>query len=267
FEGKSQLSVASAILETDPPPINSIKPMMPPALDHAIRRCLAKDHEERWQTARDLMLEMKWLSDSARGVVETSAAGVPARRGKLGWLVAGILAVVLVATIISWRQSIPSLQTRYFFAPLPLTAPDIAFAPDGRSAAIVGYSETARKNVIWIYELGSRGGRSLANTEGADYPFWSPDGKSIAFFADGHLKKLEVSTGLVRAICDAPAGRGGAWDKDDVIVFSPPARMGGLVRVLASGGTPQPATEVGAARGATRQRWARVFRELNPFLF
>src|SRR5262252_10763067 len=93
FEGKSQLSVASAILEKDPPPISSIKPMMPPALDHTIRRCLAKEHEERWQTARDLMLEMKWLSGRARGVVETSAAGSPARRGTLGWLVAGILAV------------------------------------------------------------------------------------------------------------------------------------------------------------------------------
>src|SRR5215468_836269 len=65
FEGKSQLSVASAILEKDPPPISSIKPMMPPALDHTIRQCLAKDHEERWQVARDLRLEMKWLSDSA----------------------------------------------------------------------------------------------------------------------------------------------------------------------------------------------------------
>src|SRR5215472_8896042 len=103
FEGKSQLSVASAILEKEPAPICAIKPMAPLALDHAIRRCLAKDREERWQTARDLMLEMKWLSGSARGVVETSAAGAPARRGKLGWLVAGILAVALVATIISWR--------------------------------------------------------------------------------------------------------------------------------------------------------------------
>src|SRR5262249_15240008 len=267
FEGKSQLSVASAILEKDPPPISSIKPMMPPALDHAICRCLAKDREERWQTARDLMLEMKWLSGSARGVVATSAAGAPARRGKLGWLVAGILAVALVATIISWRRSIPSLQTRYFFAPLPLTARDIAFAPDGRSAAIVGDSETARKHVLWIYELGSQSGRSLANTEGADYPFWSPDGKSIGFFADGQLKKLEVSTGLVRAICDAPAGRGGAWNKDDVIIFSPHARMGGVVRVLASGGTPQPATEVDAARGETSHRWPVFLPDGNHFLF
>ena len=267
FEGKSQLSVASAILEKDPPPISSIKPMMPPALDHTIRRCLAKDNEERWQTARDLMLEMKWLSGSARRVVETSAARAPARRDTLAWLIAGILAVALVATIISWRRSIPSLQTRYFFAPLPLTARDIAFAPDGRSAAIVGYSETARRNVIWIYELGSQGGRSLVNTEGADYPFWSPDGKSIGFFADGQLKKLEVSTGLVRAICDAPAGRGGAWNKDDVIVFSPHARMGGLVRVLASGGTPQPATEVDAARGETSHRWPVFLPDGNHFLF
>ena len=122
FEGKSQLSVASAILEKEPVPITAVKPLTPAALDHAIRRCLAKDREERWQTARDVMLEMKWLSDSASRAVETSAAGVPARRGKLQWLVAGVLGVALVATVILWRRSIPLPQTTYFFAPLPLTA-------------------------------------------------------------------------------------------------------------------------------------------------
>jgi Tol biopolymer transport system component/tRNA A-37 threonylcarbamoyl transferase component Bud32 len=267
FEGKSQLSVASAILEKEPVPITAVKPLTPPALDHAIRRCLAKDREERWQTARDVMLEMKWLSDSASRLVETSAAGVPARRGKLQWLVAGVLGVALVATVILWQRSIPLPQTTYFFAPLPLTARDLAFSPDGRTAAIVGYSETARRNVIWVYEVGSQGGRSLANTEGADYPFWSADGKSIGFFADGQLKKLELSTDLVRALCDAPAGRGGTWNKDDVIVFSPNARMGGLMRVLASGGTPQPATEVDAARGETSHRWPVFLPDGNHFLF
>src|SRR5215475_14329734 len=106
FEGRSQLSVASAILEKEPVPITAVKPLTPPTLDHAIRRCLAKDREERWQTARDLMLEMKWLSEGASRVLETSAAGVPVKIGKLGWLVASVLGVALLATVSLWRRSI-----------------------------------------------------------------------------------------------------------------------------------------------------------------
>jgi hypothetical protein len=156
---------------------------------------------------------------------------------------------VLVAVVVIARRSPPMAKTTYFFA--PLSARDIALRPDGQTAAIVGYSETASKNVIWIYEVGSR---SLADTEGADYPFWSADGKWIGFFADGKLKKLELASGQVRAICDAPSGRGGTWSKDDVIVFAATARMGGLFRVSASRGAPQMVTQIDRSRGETSHR-------------
>jgi eukaryotic-like serine/threonine-protein kinase len=267
FQGKSQLSVAAAILEKDPAPICTIKPMTPPALDHAIRRCLAKDPEERWQTARDLALEMKWASESGSRGPEEGVRFARAGREKLAWFVACILGVGLVATAVLWQRAVPTPQSSYFFAALPLTARDIALAPNGQTAAIIGYSETARKNVIWIYGLGSQGGKTLALTEGADYPFWSPDGKWIGFFADGQLKKLELASGTVRGICEAPAGRGGSWNKDDVIVFSPSARLGGLSRVSASGGTPQPLTQVDRARGETSHRWPMFLPDGNHFLF
>jgi serine/threonine protein kinase len=210
FEGKSQLSVASAILEKEPAPISSIKPLTPPVLDHAIRRSLAKDPEERWQTARDLALELKWLAESSSQAGPAVRAVAPAKLQRvLPWLVSFVLLVALAAVAMWWRNSIPAKQTMYFSSPFPYPARDIAIAPNGHTIAVVSYLESARKNVIWIYELGSSDARSLANTEGATYPFWSPDSRSLAFFADGRLKKLELSGGPVQTICDAPAGRGG----------------------------------------------------------
>src|SRR5262249_57208426 len=110
----------------------------------------------------------------------------------------------------SWRRDPkPAEETMYFPAPLSSPARDVAIAPNGHTIAVVAYLESARKNVLWIYELGSHGVKSLADTEGATYPFWSADGRSLAFFADGKLKKLDVTGGPVQTVCDAPAGRGG----------------------------------------------------------
>jgi len=232
FEGKSQLSVASAILEKEPEAIRAVKPLTPPALEHAIGLCLAKNPEERWQTAKDLAQELRWVSESG-GQARQGGAGESLVREKLAWTVAGVLGLLLIVVGAFWRQTGPTAHRTFYYAALPVTARDVALAPDGRTAAIVGYSETSRRNVIWIYELGKEGSRSLPDTEGADYPFWSPDGKSIGFFADGKMKKLELNSGQVRTICDAPAGRGGTWNKDDVIVFSPYSRQAGLYRVTA----------------------------------
>jgi serine/threonine protein kinase len=143
FEGKSQLSVASAILEKEPAPISAVKPMTPPTLDHAVRRCLAKDPEERWQTARDLVLELRWV-ESASYTAPIAAPG-SRRTDRLAWLMALLLALTTIATILLWRRSIQSPETTYFSAPALLTAQDIALAPNGRTAAVVSYLESARK--------------------------------------------------------------------------------------------------------------------------
>ena len=266
FEGKSHLSVASAILEKEPAPVSEIRPMTPPGLDHAIRRCLVKDPEERWQTARDLAQEMKWLA-GAGSAATTGATASHAKRDKVAWALASVLALTTIAAVTMWRRTPSSPQTTYFFAPMPMTAQDIALAADGHTVAVVAYQESARKNVIWIYEVGGQSAKSLPETEGAEYPFWSPDGKSIGFFSDGRLKKLDVASGQVRTICDAPAGRGGTWNKDDVIVFAPHARQGGLFRVPATGGTPQPVTKTSVARKETSHRWPVFLPDGKHFLF
>jgi eukaryotic-like serine/threonine-protein kinase len=267
FEGKSQLSVASSILEKEPAPISSIKPLTPPVLDHAIRRSLAKDPEERWQTARDLALELKWLAESSSQAGPAVRAVAPAKLQRvLPWLVSFVLLVALAVVAMWWRNSIPAKQTMYFSSPFPYPARDIAIAPNGHTIAVVSYLESARKNVIWIYELGSSDARSLANTEGATYPFWSPDSRSLAFFADGRLKKLELSGGPVQTICDAPAGRGGSWNKNGVIVFAPEVTVG-LHRVSASGGTPTQISNPDRNRGEDGHRWPMFLPDGKHFLY
>jgi hypothetical protein len=170
--------------------------------------------------------------------------------------------------VIWWRSSKPSEQTMQFNAPLSFAADDIAIAPNGHTVAVVGYLESARKNAIWIYELGSPGARSLADTGGASYPFWSADSRFLAFFADGKLKKLELSGGSVQAVCDAPSGRGGTWNKDGVIVFTPDASVGGgLYRVLASGGNLTQISNPDGKRGEHSHRWPVFLPDGKHYLY
>jgi eukaryotic-like serine/threonine-protein kinase len=267
FSGKSQVSVMSAILEKEPDPVSVVQPLAPRALDHVIQRALTKDPNDRWQTARDLMQELKWAAES--GELTSGAVPTPPKRRTrevLAWLISSALAVILVAGAIWWRNSKPTVETMYFPAPLPFPATDIAVAPNGHTIALVAYQESARKNVLWIYELGSHGAKSLADTEGASYPFWSADGRSLAFFANAKLKKLEVSGGPVQTVCDAPSGRGGTWNKDGVIVLTPDPN-GGLYRVPASGGTPTRISTPDGSRGEDSHRWPVFLPDGKHFLY
>ena len=269
FSGRTRASLIAAILSSDPKPITELAPMSPPALDHVAKTCLAKDPDDRWQTVRDLMQELKWIAESG-GRTSSTRNLTPTRefRERLAWLAACVLAVALIATAMWFRNSKPPGQTMYFSAPLPFPAHDLAFAPDGHTLAVLAYRESARKNAIWIYELGSQGARSLADTEGASFPFWSADGRSLAFFADGKLKKLELSGGPVQTICDAPSGRGGTWNKDGIIVFAPDGRLGnGLYRVSSSGGIPTQISSPDPSRGEESHRWPLFLPDGKHYLY
>jgi Tol biopolymer transport system component len=269
FEGKSQLSVASAILEKETAPISSVKPLTPTNLDHAIRRCLAKDLEDRWQTARDLAVELKWIGESG------SQAAIPAMRpeaqnalGWLPWALCGVLVAGLVAGAVWWRSSRSEEHTMYFSAPFSFPVRDMAVAPNGQTVAVVGDRESGGKSVLWLYEVGSREARSVANTDGASFPFWSPDGRSLGFFAEGKLKRLDIAGGPVQTLCDAPSGRGGSWSRDGVILFTPSGRIGDVVnRVPASGGIPQPLSVLDTSRSETSHRWPRFLPDGKHYLF
>jgi eukaryotic-like serine/threonine-protein kinase len=201
FGGKRQISVASAILENEPEPMSVLQPLTPPALEHIVTTCLAKNADDRFQTAHDIALQLKWIVQNKTATVP-SAEDSGHSRQLLPWLIAGVLAVMLIASVVLWRVSKRTEQATYFFAPLPFAARDVSVSPNGHTIAVVGRRESERNNVAWIYEPGAQEATALANTEGGSSPFWSPDGQSLGFFADGKLKKLNLANGTVQVLCE-----------------------------------------------------------------
>ena len=212
FPGKSQLSVVSAILEKEPVPICSLKPLTPPSLDHAIRRCLAKDPEERWQTARDLALELKWIAET--GSQTTAAASLETKwqiRQRIVWAFAAIclLAMLAFATALWLRPAARVQPIRASLLPPPSSSflpYNFAVSPDGRQLAFVALGPDG-KTTLWVRALSGSGAQQLNGTEGASSPFWSPDSRQIGFFADHRLKTVDVSSSAVQVLCDKELGQ------------------------------------------------------------
>jgi Tol biopolymer transport system component len=240
FPGKSQLSVASAILEKDPEPISTLQPLTPPALDRTIRVCLAKDAEERWQSARDLLLELKWI---AGGGSQAGSEGVAGGRSysRLSWTLVALLFVSVFVLVIISRQRVPAstAPVRFFIQPPENshvnTEGRAAVSPDGRHLTFVAPGSNG-KDVLWVRSFDSLAARPLAGTEGALFPFWSPDSRWIGFFANrSTLQKIDITGGPPISVSSALAGNGGTWSRDGVIVFGTGAtRL--LYRVSAAGG-------------------------------
>jgi Tol biopolymer transport system component len=252
FSGASQASLISAIMKEDPAPISAVAPLTPPALDRVARVCLAKDPEDRWQSAADVGRELKWIAGG------TSQAGVPATvarrksREKVAWGIAAIALLVAIALGIGYARRAPKpmhllRSTIELPAGLQIDAviSSLELSPDGRSLALAAPGIDG-KQPMYLRSLDVTAMQPLAGTEGATYPFWSPDGKSIAFFADGKLRRMEATGGAIQTICDAAQGRGGTWGPDGTIVFAP-TLFSPLWRVSASGGSP---IEAEAAIGA-----------------
>jgi serine/threonine protein kinase len=258
FEGKSQLSVASAILEKEPAPISTIKPLSPPAMEHLIATCIAKDPEERWQSCADVSRQLDWVAKAPK------PAEVVPRSGKLLWTLVAAGVLIAAAFWLGTRWSkVPARASQFevnpptntYFNFRGLSGPPVP-APDGSKVAFVAFTQGKSGTAgLWLRSLDSTEARFLAGTEGALYPFWSPDGKFLAFFAGGKLKKLDLSGGNTIPVCDAFDGRGGTWSTDGVILFG--VRAGSLFRVDASGGKAIPLTKLDETRHETSHRFPR----------
>jgi Tol biopolymer transport system component/predicted Ser/Thr protein kinase len=262
FTGKSKASLIAAILAADPPPISQLQPMTPPALDRAVRRCLAKDPDERWQTARDLAAELKWMVEGSSVTAgydrrqEIGARRAPPQRERLAWATAA--AVLLLTTITSMvaylrlgRAPAPSIVAeilppggaQFSFAALWPSPP--ALSPDGHALAFV--AADASETRLWVRPLDSSSAQALPGTDQATGPFWSADSRSIGFFADGKLKTIEAAGGPVVTLCDAPYAAGGSWNRQGIILYGPYVHKG-LYKIAASGGTPIPVTTLDESR-------------------
>lgn len=255
FRADSQAGLIGAILKDHPQPIVDVAPDVPVGLARTISRCLAKDPDERWQTANDLLFQLRSIATSpaATDIVESTSPRLPRRAERALW---AALVVTAVAGTWFWargrdvRPLAPVRESpaiRYALLPAEGTAfssgYDLPFAlsPDGRYIAYVGVRADATKQ-LWSHSLSSGVEQPILGTEGASSPFWSPDSQWIGFFAGNSLKKVRVSSGLVQIVAGNVTTYGGAtWNADDVIIF-PPARPGGLSRVSARGGQVVPAT-------------------------
>jgi|WetSurMetagenome_2_1015567.scaffolds.fasta_scaffold01676_4 eukaryotic-like serine/threonine-protein kinase len=245
FSGKSRASLIGAILRDAPPAISSIQPMTPPALDRLVQTCMAKDPEDRFQTAHDVKLQLQWIVEGG------SQAGAPAvvvhrrkSREKLAWGLAGASLAVAAALGVGFTLRAPKAESpvRFQFVLPPgmsvVQAPRIS--PDGKNLAFSAVGADG-KNQIWIRPLEALEPRPIPGTEGATFrPFWAPDSRHIGFIAGGKLKKVDISGAPPQTICDAPTGADGAWGKNGVILFDGQA-SDPIRKVAASGGIPQEA--------------------------
>jgi Tol biopolymer transport system component len=273
FEGKTQLSVASAILEKEPASIRTVKPLMPTALEHAIQRCLAKNPEERWQTARDLALELKWIAEG--GSQSTSFASTGAR-GALGGRalmlsLGALLTGGVIASLIFWglRPSPSSRPVSRTVITLPpgqrlaqLSQPAVALSPDGSHLAYVAVQ--GGKQQIYLRAMDSLEATPMLGTEGALYPFFSPDGQWLGFFAGQKLKKIHVSGGVPQTLSGATLAHGVSWSSQSTIAFSP-ASASFLELVSEAGGEPQPLTRLDG--GEVSHRWPEFLPGDKAVLF
>jgi Tol biopolymer transport system component len=267
FEGKTKTSLIAAIVSGEPKPISSLQPLTPPALEHVIRKCLAKERDDRWQSASDIAEELRWIGE------ERPAAQL--RRSAV-WPIVGVAAVValvLGALIGSWSvtRNRPPAPLTYTEIDAPegttfaFDAATAVISPDGKTIAIVVKGKDGGA-ALWLRPLDSPGAHMLRGTDNPTFPFWSPDSKYLGFFADGKLKRIEINSGLPETLAEAGTARGGSWSANGTILFSPtPANP--IYAIRADGGEPRQLTELDIKRGDTSHRFPVFLPDRRHFLF
>ncbi len=271
FTGATVSDTIAAVLKAEPD-WTTLPTDTPPAIRRLLRRCLEKDRKRRLDSAAGARLEIDDALTASPTADGPSAAGaaVPmaSSRGRLPWMVALTVAAALIAamatpTLRYLRQTPPPVppETRLEIVTPPTSLlTSFALSPDGRQIVFAADSDGASR--LWLRPLASTSAQSLAGTEGATWPFWSPDGRSIGFFAGGTLQRLDLAGGAPQTLATLTGGAGGTWHTDGVILFAP-SLTSPLMRVAATGGTAVPVTQLEGAFGNT----APQFLPDGRFLF
>ena len=273
FQGKSQIKIASSILEDQPTPLRSLQPNVPAEFERLVNACLNKDPQSRFQCAHDLKLELLWLRESGKEGKAESATGA-VKANTRAWRVVAALALLLVAAAAAlfwFRPPAPMSLEAYILPPdktsFTLAVDDasgpVVLSPDGKKIAFVAQEEQANDR-IYIRALDDKDAKPIAGTENATYPFWSPDSESLGFFSGGKLHRVALNGGPVLDICKAERPRGGSWGRD-AILFTPDV-VSGIFRVSPNAGsTPVEVTTVAADH--TTNRWPVLLPDGKHFLY
>jgi len=273
FEGGTQASLISGIMRDHPRPMSQLAPMSPPALERVVGALLAKDPDERWQSAADVRRELEWTASGGSQI----AAEVPAlRRRRLpsgAWGLgtgAAIAALALLYAFGPWRAPRETAPLVRFSIPAPpgTTLPNPAEAqlsPDGRTIVFAA-DDSLGVHHLYLRPLASRDARVFPGTERATLPFWSPDGRMLGFFAGIKLRRVALDGSPPVDLCDVADPRGGTWSPNGTIVFAP-NNTGGLLRVSASGGQPTPVTALDTTRHERGHRYPQFLPDGQHFLY
>jgi eukaryotic-like serine/threonine-protein kinase len=277
FRRKNKVETLSAIIRAEPERVAGPRPAIPRELEWLIERCLAKKASERYVATRDLAHELAAIRDHLVDYAPIAKSTSSNRRVVAASGIMLLAALAVIATIFFSRNrdssvsgalspfsfliSAPENTTFSFGGTLP--AP-LALSPDGRSLAF-GAVDRGGKSLLWVRSLRELTAKPLGGSEGATYPFWSPDSRYIAFFADGRLRKIDAAGGPVQTICAAREGRGGDWGPNG-IVFAPDSN-GPLFTVASSGGEPQRVTSEKVGSSDFSHRWPHFLPDGNHFLY
>ncbi len=268
FEGATVSDTLASVLKTDPQ-WSALPPATPAAIRRLLRRCLEKDRKHRLDSAAAVRLEIEDALTAPPAVDGAASATSSAPVGRWAWMTAlavasvAILALAIPAALYFRRAAPDRSVTRLELATPPTSSSvSLALSPDGRQIAFVATGEGAPK--LWVRRFDQASATALSGTNGATYPFWAPDGRAIGFFADGKVKRVDLSGGLPQTLADAPIGRGGTWSTAGVILFAPTANSG-LVRIPDTGGTPAALTALNA--GENSHRWPQFLPDGRHFLF
>jgi eukaryotic-like serine/threonine-protein kinase len=245
FHKASSTETLAAILNEEPSSLTSHQPQVPARLERLIKACLTKDPDGRWREAHDLSLELRWISEEAGQPGTGTPVGLP-----------------LESDGRPVQASILPPEKSDFVATGPNAGPAVV-SPDGRR--IVFTARHGDRTILFVRRVDSSTAMPLAGTEGAIFPFWSPDSRSVGFFADGNLRRIEAHGGPPQTLCTAQAGRGGSWNHDGTIIFTP-SPTDAIYRVPAPGGSPLPVTTIDRAQ-ATTHRWPCFLPDGRHFLY
>ena len=271
FQGTTRTSLIAAIVSGQPRPIETLQPMAPAGFEHVVRRCLEKDRDDRWQSARDVAHELRWIAEAKDEAAR--ARPVPPKRRPLVWVSIAILLAVCAAALTAafqFRRRAQDLSKPVRLAlgmpPGVVLTDDSSprLSPDGRS--IVFKARTDGEPELWVRHLHAIDARPIPGTKNAFAPFWSPDGKHLGYFIRGELRRVSLDGSGSEKLAESINSRGGTWGSDGHIIFARDTTSE-LLRIPAAGGKAETILPFDSARNETSHRWPFYLPDGRHFLY